>query len=125
VKAMNRIGQILLISLGSLFVVLGLIGLLLPVVPTTPFLMAAGLCFIKSSNRFYQKLIHTQYFGPHIQRYVENKEMSLKFKISSLVFMWIPTFITMIFIVDHWVIRLFSLAFAMTITIHILSLKTI
>ena len=70
----------LLLTLGWLFVVLGVIGLLLPIVPTTPFLIVALALFSKSSPRFHQMLLNNSWFGPTLRQWDETKTLSRKTK---------------------------------------------
>jgi uncharacterized membrane protein YbaN (DUF454 family) len=77
----------LLISLGWLSVVLGAIGALLPVIPTTPFLIVALACFSKSSPRFHKMLLDNKWFGPTLTQWEQNKTISrhIKFRAMALV----------------------------------------
>ena len=56
-------------SLGLIFVALGMVGVLLPGLPTTPFMLLAAACFARSSNRFYNWLINNRLFGEKVRRY--------------------------------------------------------
>jgi uncharacterized protein len=122
---MKQIIKILFIILGTAFLWIGLIGLLIPVFPTTPFLIISGFFFINSSEKLYHRLIDMKYFGIHVKNYVEERSIIKKFKVLSLMFIWIPTSITIIFIVDEPMIRLASILFGLLISIHILSLRSI
>ena len=77
----------LLISLGWLSVILGAIGALLPVIPTTPFLILALVCFSKSSPRFHKMLLDNKWFGPALTQWEQNKTISrhIKFRAMALV----------------------------------------
>lgn len=77
----------LLLALGWLFVVLGAIGVLLPIVPTTPFLIIALALFSKSSPRFHQMLLNNTWFGPPLRQWEETKTLSrrTKYKASLLI----------------------------------------
>ena len=70
----------LLIVLGWLFIGLGIVGILLPVLPTTPFLIVALALFSKSSPRFHQMLLNNAWFGPVLKQWEENKTLSRKTK---------------------------------------------
>lgn len=70
------------ISLG-----LGMIGIFLPLLPTTPFLLLSAFCFQKSSERFHHWIIKSPLFGKYIQDYQEKKGITLQNKIISLSFM--------------------------------------
>ena len=65
------------------------------------------------------------YIGPTIESYVERKEVTRKFKIYSMLFLTIPTIVTQIFIVEHWISRVVSLLLLILVAWHILSLKTV
>lgn len=67
--------------LGLLCVALGSIGVVLPVLPTAPFLLVAAFCFARSSDRFYQWLIHTAMYQNHLEQLVTTGQMPLKSKI--------------------------------------------
>jgi len=70
----------LLIFFGWLFIGLGVIGILLPILPTTPFLIVALALFSKSSPRFHQMLLNNAWFGPTLKQWEENKTLSRKTK---------------------------------------------
>ncbi|HFC30828.1 MAG TPA: DUF454 domain-containing protein [Oceanospirillales bacterium] len=74
---MNKgIKQKLLIALGWFFVILGIIGALLPIMPTTVFLIIALAIFSKSSPRFHKMLLENKYFGKDLSRWEKNKTIS-------------------------------------------------
>ena len=77
----------LLLSLGWLSVILGAIGALLPVIPTTPFLILALACFSKSSPRFHHMLLNNKWVGPSLTEWEQNKTISrqIKFRAMALV----------------------------------------
>ena len=83
-KALKRY---LLLSLGWLSVLLGAIGALLPVIPTTPFLILALACFSKSSPRFHRMLLNNKWFGPALTEWEQNKTINrqIKFRAMALV----------------------------------------
>ena len=73
--------KIALILIGVLSVILGVIGIFLPILPTTPLILLAGYCFLKSSKRLYNKLIKNKYLGIYIKNYYEKKEFPKKQKL--------------------------------------------
>jgi hypothetical protein len=77
----------LFVLLGWFFVLLGIIGILLPLLPTTPFLLIASALFSKSSPRLHQMLLKNAWFGPIIRQWEENKTLSrkIKYKASFLI----------------------------------------
>lgn len=76
----------IIMAIGIIATVLGAIGVMLPVLPTTPFLLLAAFCFAKSSDRFHQWLVNTKMYKTHMESFVESRSMTLKSKICILSF---------------------------------------
>ena len=72
-----------MITTGTFFVGLGIIGIFLPLLPTTPFLLLAAACYARSSKRFYNWLLNNKWFGNYIKNYRERKGIPLQIKIIS------------------------------------------
>ena len=81
----RHIKKYLLIFFGLLFVALGIIGVVLPILPTTPFLLLALACFANSSPRFHQMLLHNRWFGKALQQWEENRSISRTSKIKAMI----------------------------------------
>ena len=79
----------LLLVLGTLFVVLGVVGMFLPILPTTPFLLLAAACYARSSDRFLHWLLYNRFFGAYIRNYREGRGMPRSTKILTLVALWL------------------------------------
>ena len=117
--------KIIYIVLGSLLVVLGTIGIFVPLLPTTIFLILASYFFMKGSPKLNDKLLSNKYLGKYIKDYKENKGLSRKSKISSITFLWLSIFISMYFVRDNAIILVLLLLIAIGVTIHIVSLKNL
>lgn len=113
-----------LIVIGFIAVGLGILGMFLPILPTTPFLLLAAACFAKSSNRFYHWLLNNKWFGSYIKNYREGKGIPLKIKIMALVFLWSTILLSTIFFLDNIYVRIVLLLIALAVTIHISLIKT-
>ncbi len=83
---MNKIKKYLYLTAGIISLALGSIGVVLPVLPTTPFLLLASYCFAKGSNRFDRWFKSTKLYKKHLESFVNNREMTLKQKWSLLLF---------------------------------------
>ncbi|MCU7212248.1 YbaN family protein [Turicibacter sanguinis] len=83
---MNKVKKGLLVTIGLLSMGLGLIGVILPVLPTTPFLLLASVCFVKGSDRFDRWFKGTKLYQKHLETFVESKKMTLKQKWMILLF---------------------------------------
>ena len=92
-KALKRY---LLISLGWLSVIIGSIGAVLPILPTTPFLILALACFSKSSPRFHRMLLNNKWFGPVLTEWEKNKTISRQVKLRSMALVIISFSISII-----------------------------
>ena len=121
---MNKVLRALLIAVGLLFVGLGIVGIFLPILPTTPFLLLAAYCFARSSDRFYHWLVTNRWFGAYIRNYREGRGMPLREKIISLTALWLTISATIIFSVSAWWLRLLLLAIALGVTTHLVRLPT-
>jgi hypothetical protein len=77
-----------LLWIGHVNVVLGLIGIFLPLMPTTPFLLLATACYVRSSERHYRWILASPLFGPIIRDYQQKRGITLKNKIVALSLLW-------------------------------------
>ena len=83
---MKSIKKYIYITVGLISVVLGAIGVILPILPTTPFLLLASYCFAKGSDRFNNWFINTKLYKKHLESFVKERAMTLKEKICLLAF---------------------------------------
>jgi len=86
----NRFFRYLLIISGTIFLGFGIIGIFLPILPTTPFLLLAAACYARSSKRFYNWLMNNRWFGNYIKNYRDGRGVPLKFKIFTIFLSIIP-----------------------------------
>ena len=114
-----------LIVLGTCFTGLGILGVFLPLLPTTPFLLLAAACYARSSKRFYYWLLNNRLFGSYIKNYHEGRGISLKLKVITLALLWGTTTYSAFFVVDALYWRIILLVIAVGVTIHILKTRTL
>ena len=114
----------ILIVLGSISLALGVIGIFLPLLPTTPFLLLAAALYVRSSEELYNWLIHQKYLGTYIRNFREHKAIPLHAKIISVTLVWITLLYCAIGISDNIYLSIGLLILAIAISWHILSYKT-
>lgn len=114
----------LFVVAGFLSLSTGVIGIFIPLLPTTPFLLLAAACFLKSSERLYKWLVSHRVFGKYIENYIKYRAISIKSKIISIVILWIVIFIS-ISVIDIIMIKILLALIAIGVTWHLLSLKSL
>jgi uncharacterized membrane protein YbaN (DUF454 family) len=124
-RRINSWLKYLLIVIGTISVALAFLGIILPVLPTTPFLLLAAACYIRSSQRFYCWLINNRFFGKYIKNYREKKGIPQKVKIYIISLLWITILASTIFAVDLLAIRILLILIAVGVTVHILRIRTL
>ncbi|MNM95975.1 Inner membrane protein YbaN [compost metagenome] len=113
----------LLLGIGWLSVTLGVIGIFLPILPTTPFLLLAAACFVRSSRRVYVWLVTHPRLGPWIRDYLDGNGIPLKGKVYAIGLMWASILLSC-YLVPLLPARLFMLTSAVLVTLYILRQKT-
>jgi uncharacterized membrane protein YbaN (DUF454 family) len=112
------------ILLGTVFIGLAFLGIFLPLLPTTPFLLLAAFFYVRSSDKCYNWLLNHRIFGEYLKNYLKNRSIPLKIKIGVLVILWFTIIVSVIIFISSIWIRLSMIAVAAVVTIHILRLKT-
>ncbi len=118
------IKRYLLIFLGSVALAIGIIGIFLPIMPTTPFLLLAAFCYMRSSERLFVWLINHRIFGAYIYNYMNHKAITKGAKIGSLSFLWLSLTISML-IISNLHLSLLLLVIGAGVSIHVMALKTL
>ena len=114
----------LLIFVGVLSVILGTVGIVVPLLPTTPFLLLAAACFFRSSDKLYQQLITHKWFGSYIKNYRENKAIPKHAKVVILLLLWATLGYSTIVIFSSLIIRVILVSLGGGITFFILRIAT-
>lgn len=121
-KDLNPILKGVLVVAGTLSLGLGLIGIVVPLLPTTPFLLLAAACYARSSGRFYRWLTTNRLFGKYIRDYRENRGIPVKVKVLSLAFLW-ATILISVFLISQPVVFILLPLIAAAVTAHILRIR--
>ena len=112
-----------LFVLGWICFALGIIGLVLPIMPTTPFLILSAVLFAKSSDKFYKWLVTHKIFGRFIKDYLKYKAIPMEYKIGYILILWVSFSVSAYFININY-IRVIIYIILIIATIKILSIKT-
>lgn len=81
--------KVVFILLGALSLVLGVLGILIPGLPTTPFLLLTAALWMKSSEKLHNRLLSNKYLGPYIVNYEKRKGLTVRQKRYAILSMWI------------------------------------
>jgi uncharacterized membrane protein YbaN (DUF454 family) len=117
------IKNLIYVFFGSTSLALGMIGVFIPVLPTTPFLLLAAFCYIRSSKKLYHWLISHRVFGIYIYNYMTYKAVTKSTKIGALLFLWLSLIIS-IMIINNTRVSIILLAVGVGVSIHLITLKT-
>jgi hypothetical protein len=109
---------------GIIFVALGLIGIAVPLLPTTPFLLLAAACFLRGSERMYRWLLRNKLFGRYLDDYREKRGVPMRIKIIGICVLWASIGFVTIFLVTDTLIRILMLSVAFFVTLYMLTIKT-
>ena len=118
----DRLKRQLLIITGTVSVAIGMIGIFIPILPTTPFLLLAAACYLRSSPRFHRWLMHNRWFGTYIRNYTEGRGIPLKVKLFTLLLLWATIGIS-IWLVANWIVTVILLIIATSVTLHIIFIR--
>ncbi len=121
---MRDVKRVLLIGMGTLCVALAAVGIFVPVLPTTPFLLLAAVCYGRSSQRFLHWLLTNRWFGAYIQDYRAGRGLPLMQKILTILSLWLTISLSVIFVASQWWLRLALLGIAVGVTVHLVRIKT-
>ena len=117
-------GRLFVIA-GTIALVLGVVGIILPVLPTTPFLLLAAICYMRGSQRLYNALLRNRFIGSYVRNYLEGRGMSLRNKIWTISMLWIAILCTAFLVTESLVIRIILVVVLVGVTVHILLIRTL
>jgi uncharacterized membrane protein YbaN (DUF454 family) len=113
-----------LIFTGTVCVALGVLGMFLPLLPTTVFLLMAAYCYSRSSERFHNWLLNNRLCGKYIKNYKSGEGISIRQKISTISILWLSIGFSIWMVGAGFWIILLLLAIAAGVTLHLVLLKT-
>jgi len=125
VKRISPIARGVLIAAGSVCVGLGIIGIVVPGMPSTVFFLIAAACYVRSSDRLYNKLLNNKAVGRHIRNFREKRAMPMRAKIIALAMGWTAITLSTAFAIHSTPLRVLMLLLGIIMTVVILSVKTL
>jgi len=111
--------------IGILTMCLGIVGIFVPLLPTTPFLLLSAYFFVKSSPYLYNFLINNKILGFYIKSYIEKKGIPLKLKIFNISLLWLVIGYSVFFVAKSILLKFILVLVALSVTLHIALLKTL
>ena len=124
-KKRSKITKLFYVLVGHLSLGLGLVGIVLPLLPTTPFVLLAAACYMRGSVSLYNRLINHRLLGPYIMDYRGGKGIPMNVKITALVLIWITIPLSVFFLIQQYYVRLALMAIAFAVSVMIWRLPTI
>ena len=124
-KPLNTSLRWTLFFIGWIAIVLGVIGIFLPVLPTVPFLLLAGACFGRSSERFYSWLLNHAHLGPLIRPYLHGHGISKASKLKAIGLIWISIAVSALFLINIYWVRGVLVLIGLGVTLYLLQLPTL
>ncbi len=121
--ARSRISRFLWNAAGTFFLSLGAIGIVVPLLPTTPFLLLAASCYFRGSVRMYNWMLTNRYFGTLLRNYRDGKGIPLRTRIATIVLLWTVIGFSATIMTDSMIVRTVLLLVAFGVSIHILTIK--
>jgi len=116
--------RIALVAIGTVALALGVIGIVVPVLPTTPFLLLAAACYARSSERLHHWLMNNRFLGEPVRNYRDSRAVKLHVKVYAIALLWAGIAVSIVAIGGFW-LTLGLAAIALAVTAHILRLRTI
>ncbi|MEJ2243166.1 MAG: YbaN family protein [Candidatus Bathyarchaeota archaeon] len=120
----NKLVRSLFFIAGTITLALGAVGVVLPVLPTTPFLLISLACYVRSSERMSHWLLNNKYFGSYLRNYKEGKGVPMKTKLFAITVLWITIAFSAFVLVPIFAVQIILLVVATAVTVHLVRLPT-
>jgi uncharacterized membrane protein YbaN (DUF454 family) len=118
----EKLKRQLLMAGGTLSLAVGIAGIIIPLLPTTPFLLLAAGCYLRSSQKFYNWLMGNRWLGAYIRNYIEGRGMPLKVKLFTIALLW-ATIGVSIWLTARPIVTIILLIVAVGVSLHIIFIR--
>ena len=115
----SRFLRYLLIASGTLSLILGTIGIFLPVLPTTPFLLLAAACYARSSERFYNRLMNDRYLGPYLRMWRNERRIPIAAKVMAVAAIVVSIGISVLYFIPILAVKVGVSAVGLGVSVYI------
>jgi uncharacterized protein len=120
----DKVKRAVYLVVGTVSLGLACVGIVLPLLPTTPFLLLSAACYLKSSKRMHNWLLNHKLFGQYIKNYLEGKGISLRAKAISLAFLWTTICFSALLLMPLLIVQVILLVVGVAVTVHIILMPT-
>ncbi|MFA5868220.1 MAG: YbaN family protein [Candidatus Bathyarchaeia archaeon] len=111
--------------MGTACLLLGAIGVFIPLLPTTPFLLLSAALYLRSSTRMHRWLFENRFFGEYLRNYRDGRGIPMKTKLFTVALLWVTISYSLTFVVVPWAVRLILVAIAVAVSVHIVLIPTL
>jgi uncharacterized membrane protein YbaN (DUF454 family) len=120
----GKIKRGILTVLGTVFLAIGAIGIVVPVLPTTPLLLLAAACYIRGSPRLYSWMLHNRVFGEFLRNYRAGRGITLRNKLTALALLWAAIGYSVVYVVDLVMVQSLLVLIAIAVSVYLVRLPT-
>lgn len=116
--------KVLFNILGTIFVGLGIAGIILPLVPATPFLLLASACYVRGSDRLHDWLMNHRLMGPYLRNFKEHRAMPMQAKVGTIALLWASIGVSA-YSIDRIAVQITLVVIAICTTTYIVRMRTL
>ena len=120
----SSVRKVLLTAAGVVLIGVAIVGIVVPLLPTTPFLLLAAACFLRGSDRMHRWLTTHRWLGPYITNYQEHRAITNRARVAALLLLWGTLGYTAFGVVSNLGLRVLLLVIGLCCTLYILRLNT-
>ncbi len=113
------------VIVGTIALVIGAIGIFLPVIPTTPLVILAAACYYRGSERLHAWILSSRWFGETIKNYQAGRGLTRDTKVRAISMMWAGILISTWFFVSNLFVRVAMIGVAIVVTVYLVRLPTL
>jgi uncharacterized membrane protein YbaN (DUF454 family) len=121
----DNVKRMLFVLVGTLFLAIGFVGIIIPVLPTTPLLLLAAACYLRGSERLHRWMIENRIFGEFIRNYREGRGIKPRQKAVTLAFLWMTISFSALYLIERLPVRILLFLIATAVSVHILALPSV